>query len=446
MISMEDKGSSNIESHIPPIAFLGFCERYSFDRTGHPIDWKHNVIGLRNLVPLYVYPASLSPFNLAFALYDPINIRDIDVKIVGPDQWVSIKVNGEEISTKEPTEKQIPQEDRSSLKTSISPVDEKPSWHFAVINIEKYLKIIKTPGRYDVVYINGEDEIPLGFFDFIYLKTPPLTPDRIEAIKSNPLASKWIWMVLQCNKCEDVIEIYTGLEKNEKFESERNWIWYQNVPDEFVCKCDDTKINLSFVKENLHSLLGQTKWYITPDDHERLYEDQYLRSIQKKFFQLIKKDPPEEEIQVFIKNNPIFLNQFSPSRIFPKAPIRSKYNTDFAILSENGELILIELEKASTKLLKRDGGMHSEMNHAFDQIRSWLAEFDEERSATIKDVGLHPDEVNAIHGIAILGRNEGYEKEQLRNLKKQDWGRITFLTYDDLVNNMGSLIRYLESM
>ena len=106
------------------------------------------------------------------------------------------------------------------------------------------------------------------------------------------------------------------------------------------------------------------------------------------------------------------------------------------------KLVLIELEKTTTKLIKKDGGLHSALNHAFDQVRDWLHVVDEHRLA----VNIDRSRVSTIRGVVIAGRDLGYDAQHLRQLKGSDWGKITLLTYDDLFFSLDSLIRKIASM
>ena len=61
---------------------------------------------------------------------------------------------------------------------------------------------------------------------------------------------------------------------------------------------------------------------------------------------------------------------------------------DFAIVTYQHELILIELEKPSTRLLKADGNIHSELQHALGQAREWLRHADDHRMAVLQCIGV----------------------------------------------------------
>jgi hypothetical protein len=107
-------------------------------------------------------------------------------------------------------------------------------------------------------------------------------------------------------------------------------------------------------------------------------------------------------------------------------------------------LLLIELEKPQTRILKQDGGVHSELQHAFDQVRDWLHLADEHRRAFIECIGADPKKVGAVKGVVIAGRDGGYNADHLRKLKGVDFGRIKFMSYDDLFASFEALLRALD--
>jgi hypothetical protein len=163
------------------------------------------------------------------------------------------------------------------------------------------------------------------------------------------------------------------------------------------------------------------------------------------FRALLEQEAREEVLQTFIEENPVLLHQFSPQELWFKAPVLTSFKTDFAVLSHSAELLLIEIEKPQTHLLKRDGGVHSELQHAFDQVRDWLHLADEHRQAFVSCIGAEPKEVGAVKGVIIAGRDTGYNPDHLRKLKGADFGRIKFMTYDDLSAALDALLRALDS-
>ncbi len=180
-----------------------------------------------------------------------------------------------------------------------------------------------------------------------------------------------------------------------------------------------------------------------------MYQESKLESICSGFGQFLDQHPDnEEEVQEFIEENPVLLHRYSPKRIWYKAPILASYKTDIVILTHQRELVLIELEKPGTQLLKRDGGMCAELQTAFDQVRDWLHYAEDHKAAVLKEIGqLALADVTKIRGVVIAGRDKPYNVEHLRHLKWTNFGsNIEFLTYDDLMGSVVSLVRAVGNL
>lgn len=108
--------------------------------------------------------------------------------------------------------------------------------------------------------------------------------------------------------------------------------------------------------------------------------------------------------------------------------------------------MLIELEKPSTLLLKKDGGIASELQHAMDQVRSWLRIFSKHYEACIDCLDLKSDDITKIRGIVIAGRDLMYPKKYLNYLKWTDFGDLEFYSYDDVQISLITLIRSLKEL
>ena len=110
-------------------------------------------------------------------------------------------------------------------------------------------------------------------------------------------------------------------------------------------------------------------------------------------------------------------------------------------------MVLIEIEKPRTKLLKKDGDMHSELNHAIEQVRNWLHEVTQERSEIIKEIGkkhdLKPDDVTKVRGVVIAGRDNEFDDNEIRRLKAKNLGDVELFTYDDILRGLGDMLQGL---
>ena len=316
-------------------------------------------------------------------------------------------------------------------------------WGIFCVPIDSSDILIQRPGNYFLIRDRGGDVLTVGQFGYFVVDPPILTPERIAAVKSDPTAVKSVRMDLSCKKCSSRYGLYAALEQSKKLEGE-GYIHYSAVPDEFLCSCGSTRIDLRILRANLHGLLGTTRRTSSNLNFVPLYERSSLESIRSEFTRLLNSKSSEEMLQKYIETYPILLQQFPAERIFFKPQVLNFFVADFGIVTPQKELILIEIEKASTRLLKKDGGVASDLTHAFDQVRDWLHTFDEHRLAALEAMGIDRDSVAIIRGVVIAGRDIGCDAHHLRKLKGTDMGRITFLTYDDLIFALDSLIRGIE--
>jgi hypothetical protein len=431
----------------PLIAFLGFVERSAQVQDGHQSLLKYNILGLKQHFFSLVYPFTLRAGGLAVAIYDP-QLSD-SFKLVWRTEF------GAEVGTIDITfpDKAVKAEPETALTPETAPVLRKDGplmicppggWAFAVLPTAGLNLTINAPGLYHIYLRADEGETRVGSFTFGLSRAEPLTEARIAAIRSDPSAIKAVRLDLHCNHCNDAIRPYAGLERSAKQEEE-GWVWYEMLPDSFTCKCGKLNADLTIMRTNLHGLLGQRSTTSGELSFVPAYEREALYTMRTNFRALLEQGAREEVLQTFIEENLVLLHQFSPQEIWFKAPILTSFKTDFAILSHNAELLLIELEKPQTHLLKRDGGVHSELQHAFDQVRDWLHLADEHRQAFVSCIGAEPKEVGAVKGVIIAGRDVGYDPDHLRKLKGADFGRVKFMTYDDLSAAFDALLRALDN-
>lgn len=423
----------------PPIAFLGLASRAS-SLINAPIGTaKHNLLELRREVVSSIYPLPLGGSSLVFAIYQPYSLGR--ARIIGESAsrgdlfWVDI---GFETAT-HPSDVASPAEAREFVLFG-----EQEGWLPAIVPFPKQGE----PFGPDLLHLHLEQpdnsRVPLGHLQFLYQPAAPLTEDRIAAIRSDPNAADFIRLAISCTKCSTSIWAYAGLERQNPAEEGHHW--YQDLPLCFECKCSNVKADLRYLRKNLHSLVGHRR--SSTQDEEvsfvRLYELSALQELQESFRSLLEADPTEPDVQEFLEKNPVFLHPFAPRRLFPKAPILNRFQTDFAILSETGDLVLVELERPGKRILRADGHRSAHLTHAFDQVEDWLRVVDEHRAAALEMIGLERSEVGKVRGVVIMGRNADYKNDHLRKMKSIDFGRTTYFTYDDLLESHAALVRQMR--
>lgn len=428
-------------SQVNDVVFLGFCERAAcipVTMDNSIIKW--NILGLKYIVLSYIYPFNISELTLAFAfrsttfkLEQRFNLTDE----IGAERG-TLTINFEEIR------KGIPDFTELALERNrpwITPPQQ--GWIPLFIPLKGQSIWIFKPGTYYLNLLTDEGPKVIGEIIFVVADPPPLTIERIAAIKSDPHAAKHVRIQIACKKCPSKIKAYASLERDGNLETE-GWGWYETIPNDFECECGSTSINLNTIRRNIHGLLGHRMNYGGDVSIVPLYERSSLERIRKDFMHLLNSISEEEILQQFLTENPILLHQFPSEKIFSKPPILTFFKADFAIVTPNKELVLIELEKTTTRLMKKNGGVAAPLSHAFDQVRGWLHVVDEHRLAVLDSLKIERELVSSVRGVVIAGRDIGNDAQHLRQLKGADWGRITLLTYDDLLFALDALIQRME--
>jgi hypothetical protein len=417
------------------IIFLGICERVNYD----PQSAKWAITGLGNAHFSLIFPVNLDAFFVGLNL--PAEILSVK------KTFQILSSSNEKIATiyLETTLEENPKiEERltGGLNPYIPIVDTNRINFF--MSLREMGAILTEPGIYTFNLNENEILTRLGSFQFLPVIVEPLSEEKKTAIKSDPNAAKAVRIELGCRHCDAKCKVYAALEKDSKQELE-GWQWYQNVPESFSCDCKKTTMNLQYLK-NMHALLGRYMGENGEVNSTPMYEKTALQSIRSSFFTLLKSNPREELLQKFIKENPILFHKFSAIKIIPKPAILSQFKADFAILTAQRELIFVEIEKTKTKLMKKNGHRSAELTHAFEQVRDWLHVIKEHRNAVLADLGIKIEDVNIISGLVIIGREEGYDAQDLRKLKMSHEGSISFLTFDDLLFSLDALIQRFKEI
>ena len=276
---------------------------------------------------------------------------------------------------------------------------------------------------------------------------PPFTPEDIAAIRSDPLALKIARCRVACKLCEGELRAYTGIERSKKLEVE-GWVWHESLPERFRCKCGEQDFSLVPLRTGLHGVLRRNLNPIATQNISlvRLYEKTALEEHCREFLGLLDSRAPEEEVQKFLERQPVFFSRFVPQKLLFKKPVLTKYFLDFAVLDAQKQLFLIEIEKPGLQLVKKDAGVRAELQHAVDQVRKWIQEFDSHRVAALDGLGLKLDDVAKVKGVVIAGRTPKNEKHE-RFLRAISWGDdIEFYTFDDLLKSVTEIIRQVAAV
>ena len=434
---------------ISDIIFLGLCERANYVRDGISDIFKWNIIGLRSVLLSCIFPFNLKGLILGFSSHPNTAKIKKEIRLVSDSGEIigQIDLHGDEAKPIRLHSDDLSAEGQNEILSRDEPIllIQEYSWVTFFLPLRELDWIIQKPGTYYIEYKSSGKFIRIGEIGFGAYDIPPLSPDRIAAIKSEPNAAKEVKYRIGCGHCSSKYQAYAALARNPAHEKD-GWIWYRESPDTFICDCGKLVLDLQYIKRNLHGLLGGIYGDANHLNFMPLYEKTSLESIRAEFGRIINKNVREELLQKFIADNPIILHQFPALRIIPKPKILTSYVADFGIVTPQKEFILIEIEKTTTKLMNKDGGMAQTLNHAFDQVNSWLHEVDEHRIAVLDKLDIDRSEVSRVSGVVIAGRDVGYDARNLRQLKGRDWGKVKFLTYDDLLFSLDTLIRRVEKI
>ena len=426
-------------SSVPAVAYLGFCERAAYVRDGNTNLFKWNVLGLKQVVLSHVFPLSLRGYAVGLALFQPVVGTSLNLRLVSTSGAEAGKIEIT-LAGGSPSDEDASLDRRSPLLMIPN-----QGWVIAFLPLSGDAITVKEPGLYDVVLEDAEGGNAVGQVLFALIDPPPLSPERIRAIRSDPNAAKAVRAEFKCKICDDSLRFYAGLERTDELEEE-GYSWYQEVPDRFKCSCEETSFDLTTFKRNFHGLLGVTVTGEKALSCIPLYELGALEGVRVEFRELLEGNPREEAIQSFLEENPVIFHQFPSLEIHSKPPILNRYVADFGILTPGRDLLLIEIEKPDTRLLKKNGGAAAPLQHAIGQVTDWLHQADEHRVAFLDGIGVKRDNVGAVKGVVIAGRDSDYDPEHLRKLKGIDRGRVTFLTYDDLLASMAALIERVKAL
>lgn len=389
-----------------------------------------------------MFPANLRGMTVALALYQPMIGESFNMIFRGTQGQAPFDLVMQ-IASAILSESQ---KDLITANTEIVTGVAQQGWVFVTNQINTDI-VVNSEGNYDVFLNTNGQEQYVGNVTLARLVVPPYTPDQILAIKSDPLAKKFVRLEFICNSCGSKFKAYAGVERSASLESQ-GFHWNLDIKeDEFVCSCGKARISLITTRTGLHGFLQRD---VTPQTNSsisavRLYETTALEEFCRELLKLIESDSKEEVLQTFLEAHPIFFHMFVPRRIAFKPPILTKYFADFAVLNARNELLLIEIERPGIALLKKDGNITADLGHAFYQVRCWTQVLNDHRAAALDAINMKLDEVAKVKGIVVAGRKPSDER-MLRLLRSVSTSEVELFTYDDLLSSVTELIKHVANV
>jgi hypothetical protein len=233
---------------VPRVALLGIADRARYEQGEQPVLSHIDILGLRKVVLAYIYPFDASSLYLAMAVYgiEQSNPGAVVLRSRKGNQIfrADIKTIGKVDISNDNTV------DNEALDTEIVvAIGDVPSWTTLLVPLKDV--VLNEPQTLEAsLSVDGED-ISLGVLSFGLAGAPPLTPDRIAAIKSDPRAIKALQLHLGCKHCDSKLKVSAALEKLEGKDGDT--IWYQDVPESFDCSCGKTHMSLEILRTNMHA-------------------------------------------------------------------------------------------------------------------------------------------------------------------------------------------------
>lgn len=169
-----------------------------------------------------------------------------------------------------------------------------------------------------------------------------------------------------------------------------------------------------------------------------------ISNVIAQFERLLDLGPREEEVQVFLTDNPILLAP-DAAKITPKVKLGTEFITDYVLEMAHEEYVFVEIEPPGERLFTRAGDTTARLNHAIGQVRDWRAWIQD-------NVAYARQEIEELAGVDdpelwfVMGRRPESARDQrsLRRLSK-DYHWIKVLTFDDLIERLRRHLGRLQS-
>ncbi len=170
------------EEH-PGVVFLGLCERAAYVRDGNTNLFKWNVIGLKHIVLSYIYPTHLAGWSIGFAFQSTSALAEQKFRLTDESgtEVGFVNVSATAASPNDPDAVL-----RMEGPTLLVP---QQGWTAAFLPLKDLGFFIQTPGIYHLRHVTPHGDRIVGELQFAVLDPPPLTQERIAAIRSDPVAT-----------------------------------------------------------------------------------------------------------------------------------------------------------------------------------------------------------------------------------------------------------------
>lgn len=442
-----------------PLIFLGICRRAA------QREFAWDFLGLSNIVYSVIYPTRLAGLFLVFALQTQHfhEFGGMEGRLTLTDKgnpenkaWSNFSLTsgekGADLVTERTSIMRVPPqmaEGRATAEYRVLPavtglaeptgvylfafpVPQLFLWRPAIVNVELQM---------------GDFNWSLGVLYCQYQLPQPLNPEESRAIAARPDAHRAVVMYVECKQCGDRIDLCALLEPDSELPS--GHIEIGQAPDRWRCTCGTHDVDLRYAKGGLHDLLRRHDVQPGPDPITGflpLYEADRAAALIVDYETLIRGLPREEAVQKFLETNHIFWAFLSPILILHKPPILTKKKADFGILTRSGDLVLVELEKPSTKLVNKDDSVSAQILKGANQIRDWESVVQKYRIALLDELGLSDMNVHRIRYVLVGGLTKDASAIGLSKLRQGAAPGTEFYCFDELAAFLRSTLASLRSL
>lgn len=288
------------------------------------------------------------------------------------------------------------------------------------------------PTTLRVEWICNGARVQLGDLQLGFKGLPPLTIEERRALLASPHVIGKVKIAIKCKECGECFEAiaYLDEEARARDDSGKMLPLLSSMDDYWCCKCKNINADVSIFKRSAEAVF-RNQIRTQGDSYTSLapaYQHSRLLGMVNEFREIVATARREEDVQKFIESNPIVWSFLTPKKILHKPSILTKYKADFAILSYDKTLHFVEIEKPSTRLFRKTGGRHSDVQQPFNQISDWKITVENHRQAVLDEINIKREDVSAIRYIVVAGT----EPDAASMIRRDAPTDTTFLSFGDL--------------
>ena len=166
-------------------------------------------------------------------------------------------------------------------------------------------------------------------------------------------------------------------------------------------------------------------------------------SLLGEFKALLDSNPEREQIlQTFLQKNPVLVCP-THTQMWPKLQLGATV-TDFVFRDATHEYLLVELERSTLPLFRKDGHPTADLTHAHGQIVDWKRYLEDNLQTVQRELGLIGITPNP-NGLLVIGRSHSLLPRDRRKLQTMtsESPKLRIMTYDDVYESAKAVFENL---